>query len=267
MSTRSIVIGGHSLVSHERGAGVPVVLLHSGGFSSRQWRRLGDALAATHRVIAPDLLGYGASSRWPQGTPFHFREDIAAVTALLDGEPPAHVVGHSYGGLLGLQLALAKPGAVRSLSLFEPVAFGVLDTEADAELRATLDLVTLSYDGEPWLCAFVDWWNGKGGWDAMAPEARASFEEVGWKLYQEVVSLVHDRTGSAAYGAITAPTLLLGGERTPAAEQTVLARLARALPASTLRHFPDVGHMGPITHPALINAAIIEHISATEQDV
>lgn len=260
MSTRTLSIGPHTLVCHERGEGEPVVLLHSGGFSSRQWRKLSDALVATHRVIAPDMLGYGASSRWPEGAPFHFRDEVDALAVLLEGEPAAHFVGHSYGGLVALHVALAHPARVRSLALFEPVAFGALDADSDAELRASLDLVSVPYDGEPWLCAFVDWWNGKGAWLALAPEARATFMDVGWKLHQEVLSLVQDRTDGATYGRITVPTLLLGGERTPAAEKQVLARLGAALPNGTVRLFPDVGHMGPITHSAAINAAIVEHI-------
>ncbi len=239
-----------------------MLLLHSGGFSSRQWRKLGDALAATHRVMAPDLLGYGASSRWPEGMPFHFREDVEALVALLEGLPAAHVVGHSYGGLLALQLALAQPAAVRSLALFEPVAFGTLDTPADAAARAALGPVNHPYDGERWLRDFVEWWNGKGAWDALADEARAAFLDVGWKLAQEVLSLIEDRTSAATYGRITVPTLLLGGARSPAAEQRVLERLLSVLPSAQLSFFADAGHMGPITHAAQVNAAIIEHLTA-----
>ncbi len=99
----------------------PVLLVHSGGFTSRQWRKLAERLAPTHRVLAPDLIGYGASGPWPVGEPFHFRQDVEALAALLAREgAPAHVVGHSYGGFLALQLALAHPASVGSLALDEP---------------------------------------------------------------------------------------------------------------------------------------------------
>ncbi len=55
----------------------PVVLVHSGGFTSRQWRKLGDALAPAHPIVAPDLVGYSAAtSRWPIGEPFEFQTDV-----------------------------------------------------------------------------------------------------------------------------------------------------------------------------------------------
>jgi pimeloyl-ACP methyl ester carboxylesterase len=240
----------------------PVLLIHSGGFSSRQWRRLGEALAPDHRVIAPDLLGYGEGRAWPDGAPFHFRQDVAALAALLD--EPTHVVGHSYGGLLALQLALARPARIRSIALYEPVAFGILDEPADASARAELERIEPQYTGDPWLAQFVDWWNGPGAWAALAPETQASFRAVGWKLSQEVASLMADRTDRATYGSIGAPTLLLGGARSPAVERRVLDKLAAALPRATLEVFPDMGHMGPITHGARVNAAIAAHVRAND---
>lgn len=236
----------------------PVLLVHSGGFTSRQWRKLGELLAPRHRVIAPDLLGYGAE-RWPTGKPFHFREDVAMLAALLD--EPAHVVGHSYGGLLALQLALARPELVRRIAVYEPVTFGILDEPADAAARVSIaQLGDYQPDAagvdEPWLERFIDWWQGAGVWRALGAATQQAFRDVGWKLSQEVASLSADRTDRARYATITAPTLLLGGERTQPAELHVIHKLARALPHATLQLFPDLGHMGPITHASAINAAI-----------
>jgi pimeloyl-ACP methyl ester carboxylesterase len=80
-------------------------------------------------------LDHEICGAWPPGKPFHFRQDVERLADMLDRA--ADVVGHSYGGLLGLQLALARPERVRSLALYEPVAFGVLGP-ADAEARAQL---------------------------------------------------------------------------------------------------------------------------------
>lgn len=238
------------------------LLLHSGGFTSRQWRKLAEQLAPTHAVLAPDLLGYG-DDPWPPPRPFHFRYDVERLAGLLDR--PADVVGHSYGGLLGLQLALARPERVRSLALYEPVAFGILG-EADADARAQLALPAYRADAagadEAWLEAFVDWWNGAGAWAQLPEATRARFRAVAWKLSQEVASLVADTTDRARYATIAAPTLLLGGARTPQAERRTLERLAEALPRARLEVLPDMGHMGPITHAEVVNAAIAAHLAA-----
>jgi len=237
------------------------LLIHSGGFTSRQWRKLGQRLAPTYEVLAPDLIGYGEP--WPPGVPFHFRLDVERLAGMLDR--PADVVGHSYGGLLALQLALAAPDRVRSLALYEPVAFGVLG-EADADARAALALPEYRPDAagvdEAWLAFFVDWWNGPGAWAQLAEPTRAGFRQVAWKVYQEVSSLSADTTDRARYATITAPTLLLGGARTAMTELRTLERLAEALPHARLALFPDMGHMGPITHADTVNAAIAAHVTA-----
>ncbi len=259
---RNVRVGDFTIASHEQGVGDPVLLVHSGGFSSRQWKRLVALLAPTHHVLAPDLLGYGESSPWPADRPFHFSRDLDALAAVLAGLPPAHVVGHSYGGFLALMLALRDPPAVRSLALYDPVAFGILDEPADAEARAALYLPAPTYTGVPWLAAFVDWWNGPGAWQHLAPEAQAAFVAAGPKLYGEVMSLTADTTDRAGYAKISQPTLLFGGERTTTTEHRVVEKLGRTLPNVEVHWVEGAGHMGPITHGAIVNAAIAAHIRA-----
>ncbi|HUJ60152.1 MAG TPA: alpha/beta hydrolase [Kofleriaceae bacterium] len=243
-----------------------VLAIHSGGFTSRQWKKLVQRLAPRYEVITPDLLGYGPEP-WPIGKPFHFAQDVAHVAAMLD--EPAHLVGHSYGGFIAAQLALAHPARVRSLALYEPVTFGVLDQPGDLAVRASIDrLPAYRSDGdradEAWLAAFVDWWQGAGAWAALAEPTRQAFRAVAWKVSQEVASLAADRTSSARYATIAVPTLLLGGERTQPAELHVLRELAALLPHATLELLPELGHMGPITAPDRVNDAILRHLQTCD---
>jgi pimeloyl-ACP methyl ester carboxylesterase len=242
------------------------LLVHSGGFTSRQWRKLSAALAPSHRVLAPDLLGYG-SERWPDGKPFHFRQDLEFLEGLLAGDDePVALVGHSYGGFLALQLALRRPELVRTIAVFEPVAFGILDPVEDADARAGLEGVRQEWvpdasgADQEWLRQFVDWWNGSGAWDSLAEETRQAFRTLGWKVFQEVLTLVADRTDRAAYATITAPTLILGGEHSPLTERRVVQRLGDALPRGTAHILPQMGHMGPISHASVVNEAILAHL-------
>lgn len=232
-----------------------VLLVHSSGFSSRQWRRLADGLRDRYRVIAPELLGY--SEPWPKGRAFEFRQDMEHLAALLDG--PTHVVGHSYGGFLGLHLALAHPALVKSLAVYEPVAFGVL--AADDPLGIDVRNVSATIDDqEAWLSRFVDWWNGPNAWAQLADATKQTFRAVGEKLMREVESLSLDTTTAEGFAKITVPTLIMCGEATRPTERAVCETLARALPNARLQTFPGLGHLGPVVAPTPINAAITEHI-------
>jgi len=266
---------GRALSLLDEGAGAPVLLIHSGGLSSRQWRGLSSQLRANHRVLSPDLLGYGGSTALAPGADFHFREDLEMVSALLAslGEP-AHLVGHSYGGLLALLAAAHTPSQARSLSLFEPVAFGILRNaapgSADAKLQAgeAASMRALASDengaggSEPWLESFVDWWQGAGVWRSLPEPSRTAFLAVGRKTYLEVRSLLADETPASAYRDIPAPALILRGERSPQVEQRVCARLAEALPHARLETISNAGHMGPLTHMGAVNRLIAAHIDA-----
>ena len=246
-----------------------VLLLHSSGMSSRQWGRLAELLGRTHRVIAPDLLGSGANPPWPDEKLFDLSEDVDVLEALVEklGEP-VHLVGHSYGGLLALKLARRDPSRVRSLTAYDPVAFGVLHAANDAEGLADLAragqnpvFTDFAHGGnDAWFEVFVDYWNGPGAWRGMTQAGRDSFLRVGRKVFFEVWSLMHDRTPASAYAGIEAPSLLLGGEVSPPAARRVVALLAKTLPHGRALTVPGAGHMGPLTHAAFVNEAIAAHI-------
>jgi pimeloyl-ACP methyl ester carboxylesterase len=222
-------------------------------------------------VLAPDFIGYGRSPAWPAGKLFHFLLDVLAVEALVDqvGEP-VDLVGHSYGGFIALLVALHRRGRVRSVAAYEPVAFGVLHSAGDEVGLSSL--VAANVDGalrdasvggqEPWLRAFVEYWNEPGAWERLSEPARASFRAVGWKLYGEVRSLLYDRTPHEAYATLAVPTLLLTGETSPIAARRVAAILGQAIPGARLRTVAGAGHMGPLTHAGEVNAAIADHIGA-----
>jgi pimeloyl-ACP methyl ester carboxylesterase len=244
-----------------------VVLLHSSGLSSRQFRQLAARLGDKGLpVVAPDLTGHGSSEPWREPRPFTFHEDVRRVASLLDGDGTAHVIGHSYGGLVALQVAFLRPASIRSLALYDPVAFGVLDRARDGDALAQLFSSELRWgpgapDHERWLTAFVEFWGGTGAWDALREEARAEFRRVAWVVREGVRSLMEDTTHASSYRVIEAPTLLLTGQLSPLAARRVVERLAEALPHARTVTIPGAGHMGPLTHADAVNAAILDAIA------
>src|SRR5512138_452443 len=99
------------------GDGPPVLLLHGIPGWRGTWRAVAERLAPGHRVIAPDLLGFGDSDAAPRGA--HAREQAEALAAAIDGLgwDRVHVAGFDFGGPTAVLLAALLPGRVRSLAL------------------------------------------------------------------------------------------------------------------------------------------------------
>lgn len=264
-----IVSGGVTIGLREWGEGTGVLLVHGTGLTSRYWSPLASMLGERFRAMTVDLLGYGETSPWDGGDAFHFHADRDVVIAALEhaGER-AHVVGHSYGGLLALQAALHRPELVRSLSLYEPVAFGVLHS---ADHRAGLEDLSLGGRGETlmalatggdeaWLRTFVDYWNGPGAFDNMTPLARAALVATGRKAFLEVRSNLMDRTTHEQYAKIAAPTLLLCGADSPIAARATVDILGASMPNVERKVIEGAGHLGPFTHGDVVGRAILSHL-------
>jgi pimeloyl-ACP methyl ester carboxylesterase len=250
------------------GQGTPVVLVHSSGLSGRQWKRAASVVVARgFRAVVPDLLGHGRSPAWAEPRPFSFEMDVEQVTGLLQAlDQPAHLVGHSYGGLVVAKAALAASARVRSLALYDPEVFGVLDGARDSDARDEIDRVPVPWEATPegrdrWLSRFVDYWGGAGAWAALREEARAEFRRVAWVVYRGVVSLVPDQTPASAYAALGVPALLMTGEHTPLAARRVLERLGESFADSRTVIVPGAGHMGPMTHADVVAGAIAGFVS------
>jgi len=166
-----------------------------------------------------------------------------------------------------------RPDLVRTLALYDPVAFGVLfEAAAAADARAEVaDLVARSALSDPalqgselWFRAFMTYWGGEQAWDMLPAEARAEALRVGRKVAREVQSVLGDRAPAAAYSGVRAPTLLLTGERTPLAAREVGRLLHGALPRAERVVIPGAGHAGPLTHAVSVNELILAHVTRAE---
>lgn len=103
------------LASIDRGSGRPVVLLHGQPGSGASWEAVIELLHPEFRVLAPDRIGYGATTGEARGL-----ADNAAILAdfiVERGAAPATVVAHSWSGGAAVLLASQRPDMVRSLVL------------------------------------------------------------------------------------------------------------------------------------------------------
>jgi 2-hydroxy-6-oxonona-2,4-dienedioate hydrolase len=121
---RNVEVDGLPIRYLEAGTGPPLVLLHGAGNNSLDWQWVMPALAATHRVFAPDLPGSPDSARPAADySPAFFERFVAAFVDALDiGR--ATFVGTSLGDLISLRLALSDSTRVRALVLVDSAGLG-----------------------------------------------------------------------------------------------------------------------------------------------
>jgi haloacetate dehalogenase len=132
----TVEVGDVALRVRRGGSGPGLLLLHGYPETHRMWQQIAPALAADFTVIAPDLRGYGASSKPPtveDHSTYSKRAMAADGLALMArlGFDAFDVVGHDRGARTGYRLALDHPAAVRRLS--------VLDVVPTAEVWARAD--------------------------------------------------------------------------------------------------------------------------------
>src|SRR5262245_23189267 len=190
------------------GAGPGVVCIHANASSSAQWRSLMESLAVSHRVLAPDSYGAGKSPEWHSDREITLRDEasfIEPVFALAGA--PFTIVGHSYGAAVALIAALLTPGRVRALALYEPTLFALVDAQqpppngADGIRNAVVAASAALDAGDRDRAAehFIDFWMGRGSWQATPPERRPVIAESMVNVRRWAHALLREPTPARAF--------------------------------------------------------------------
>lgn len=254
----------------EAGAGPCVVCIHANAGSSSQWRALMERMAPRFRVLAPDTHGAGKGPPWPARGHLKLADEVALLEPVFaHGGDPLTLVGHSYGGAIALLAAVNRPERVRALLLYEPTLFALVDAaqpppnDADG-IRATVARAGLALAAGDRSAAaehFIDFWMGTGTWHSKPEAQRGAIEAATANVEGWGHALFNEPTPLRAFAALTMPVLLMVGTETPASARAVVGLLARVLPKVEVMEFAGLGHMGPLTHPEVVNSAIEDFLN------
>ena len=224
------------------GAGPPVLLVHAGVADRRMWDGVVATLADTHRVIAPDLRGFGGSPL--VGAAYSHVDDLLAVLDALDVDRVA-VVGASFGGLVSLRLAHAAPDRVVTLVLAAPVV-----------------------PGWPWSSTMIDFWEAEEAaldagdidaavdlnvrlWAGSDPTVRERVRTMQRRAFD--LQLGRDATERSDFvdpAAITTPTLVVVGTEDLSDFHGISERLVATMPAAKRAVVDGAGHLVAMERPA-----------------
>jgi pimeloyl-ACP methyl ester carboxylesterase len=253
----------------EAGSGPAVVCLHSNASVSAQWRALMTRLEDRYRILAPDSYGSGRSPDWPSDSRIALQDEVDLIEPVLHraGEPFV-LVGHSYGGAVALRAAVRNPARVRLLIVYEPVLFSLIEADghspndADGIRDAVAAAAVALQAGDRFEAArcFIDYWMGPGSWAETPEERKAVIADSVGNVRRWGHAVFTEPTPISEFARLRMPVLYLTGGRSTQAAHGVSRRLVKALPNVTLVDFAELGHMGPITDPDIVNRAIDEFL-------
>lgn len=264
------------LFSRTQGSGSVLVCLHSSSGSHAQWRGLTDALGGRCQTISPDLFGHGRSPDWPMGYANTLHVDAHGVSALMRAAASSlatrgiHLVGHSYGGAVAMQIALHHPRWVRSLTLYEPVPFGVMRSMAPADaalgeiedIAHSVEAMVHRNELEGAARIFVGYWGGASAWEALGPAQRTAVAARIATVPRHFDALLRANWNPRVLSCLNMPILLIRGSNSRLPARRVSELLGHALPHIQRLEVAGAGHLGPMTHEPEVSARMLAFLEA-----
>ena len=247
----------------ERGAGAPVVFLHSGVGSAGEWKQVFSLWPEGYRLVAIDAYregtGPGGVGRWSLDD---YADQVYAVAEHV-GDPVC-LVGFSWGGATALRVTVAAPEVVDSLAVVEPEAYALLRTQdagAYAEICGLRDRWRAHVRAGRWYAAFeefVDFYNGPGAFARWPPPRREAFladQRSRGDLWH--VLFDDDLLTLDALAGVTAPVHVVEGSLTSSVDHAICDVIRRHVPHARHTLIEGAGHMMPLTHPEPLARALL----------
>src|SRR4051794_22686797 len=279
LATREIKLHGHQVSYRTGGDGPLLVLIHGITSSSASWEPVLPLLADRFTVLAPDLLGHGASAKPTGDYSLGAYACLVRDLMLALGHDSGTIVGHSLGGGVAMQVGYQFPELMDRLVL---VSSGGLGRGVGFFLRAVAlpgaEVVLPLISSQPVLRAgeAVATAAGRVGLRAgsdLGEIARgiASLNDVGARsAFVHTARSVIDIRGQRVdardrlYLAQAVPSLLIWGERDPIIPAVHGVRAQKLMPGSRLELFERSGHFPYLDDPAHFMDLVAEFVSTTK---
>lgn len=253
--------GGPALAYVDRGSrsDAAVVLLHSLGTDHRMWRPQLDALASRRRVVAVDSRGHGGSGWRPELSVDGWVDDL---TRLLDhaGVRTATFVGVSMGGVQALGFALRHPDRTTGIVLadtFAELAPDVAGTKIAAMSGSATELGMPAYADMYVADTFTS--------TPLVTEAELVRDAIATMALEPYLASVRTCFGvrlASRLPEVTAPALVLWGDRDAKSPCQLSELLAAGIPGASLRVLPEAGHLSNLENPKAFLDAVDRHLDS-----
>lgn len=257
------LIAGQNVGVRYSGAGKPALMIHCALAHTGAFAPLMGVLHDECAMTAFDLPGHGQTVF---NTAKGYQDQAVEIAAAIAGraDQASHIMAHSFGATVALRLAVEHPDLVASLTLYEPVNFGLLASSAPEiykqELRDNDEFVAACKSND-WIAAarcFLPRW-GDAGFDAL-PEVQQQYMLKTFPMVVESFPSIYGvepgKRMLDQLSDIDVPTLVIAGEVSPKVVHHNNAVIAGGIPNARNEIIAGAGHMGMITHAAKIGPMI-----------
>jgi pimeloyl-ACP methyl ester carboxylesterase len=267
LKSGTIDAGGIQTSYLEAGTGDPVVMLHGSGpgvSAMANWQHNIGALSQRFHVLAPDIVGFGATER-PDDIIYSLRTWTDHIWAFLDahGIEKTALVGNSLGGRIALQMATDSPDRITKMVLMGTPGVGMTLTEGLAALRAyqpshdaMRDLLHNYFAVDPTM--ITD--------DLVAIRYEASVADGAYEAYRAM--FCDPRHAGSELGitaeevrAIDTPALLVHGREDKVVAMQVSVTMLGLLPNADLHVFSACGHWTQIERADEFSALVADYLA------
>ena len=276
---KTLPVNGYDMAYVESGSGRPLVMVHGAMSDYRVWATQMEPLGQGNRAVAVSLRHY-FPERWDgKGGNFSWQQHAADLISFIKtlGAGSIDLMGHSRGGLIAVEVALAEPGLIRSLILAEPGVLldeaggfgsalqksaGARTAEAEQAARVKSVLSRLQAgDIDGALEIFADAVGGPGSWKARTEAERQIYRDNAWTL-KGMEDEQRRRLSCRDLESLAMPILLVGGEKSPARYGEILNVIEPCLKKKSRVAIPNASHGMNRMNPAAFNRAVSQFLSA-----
>ena len=262
---RTIDVNGVRFRVADEGVGPVILLAHGFPLDHTMWSAQIAEFSKTHRVIAPDLRGFGGTDGALYSVSMQqFADDLAELLVQLQADRPITFCGLSMGGYIAWQFALRHPQWLGRLILCDTRA-AADSAEAAANRLKMADIVTKE-GPEPLAWAMMP--------KLFAASTNQQQPSIPLQVRNTVLSTSPTAIAAAHRGmavrpdvvsllpSLQFPTLVICGEHDAISPPAEMKSFAEMMPNARFVSIPNAGHMAPMENPTAVNAAIREFLNA-----
>ena len=253
------------------GAGPTIVLVPGSCSTGAAWRPVMAAWDNRFRCVTTSLLGYGGTAERRSARDPSIGHEVDVVEAVIrEARGPVHLVGHSFGGLVAIAVALRHRVPLASLTVIEAPAAELLRDNGDQEHYRAFRLMTDDYfaafasGNVEAIATMIDFYGGAGTFASWPPSVRAYALEKTAVNILDWASAYGFPLSAASLKSIDIPVLVLWGEASHPA-----VRRANALLGASMRHAVSIAveaaaHFMIATHADEVGRLIARHVHGVQ---